>query len=117
LSFDLDYVRACLPDRRIDWYPVVNSTMTPAANLARHGSPSGTIIGADAQVAGIGRHGHSWHSEADAGLYVSIILRLPVGPSVQTVAMLVLGLAAQEAIAEVAGLNPDLRWPNDVLMD
>jgi len=29
--------------------------------------------------------------------------------------MLALGLATQHAIAEVIGLAPDLRWPNDVL--
>jgi BirA family biotin operon repressor/biotin-[acetyl-CoA-carboxylase] ligase len=31
--------------------------------------------------------------------------------------MLALGLATQRAIAEVTGLKPDLRWPNDVLLD
>jgi BirA family biotin operon repressor/biotin-[acetyl-CoA-carboxylase] ligase len=31
--------------------------------------------------------------------------------------MLALGLAVQEAIVEVSGLAPDLRWPNDVLLD
>lgn len=30
--------------------------------------------------------------------------------------MLALGLATQQAIAEVTGLAPDLRWPNDVLL-
>ncbi len=30
--------------------------------------------------------------------------------------MLALGLATQEAITEVTGLTPDLRWPNDVLL-
>jgi BirA family biotin operon repressor/biotin-[acetyl-CoA-carboxylase] ligase len=30
--------------------------------------------------------------------------------------MLALGIATQQAIAEVSGLAPDLRWPNDVLL-
>jgi BirA family biotin operon repressor/biotin-[acetyl-CoA-carboxylase] ligase len=30
--------------------------------------------------------------------------------------MLALGLAARDAIAEASGLDPDLRWPNDVLL-
>ena len=117
MPFDLDYVRKRLPGRRLDWYPIVNSTMTLAASLARDGCPGGSIVGADAQVAGIGRHGHTWHSEAETGLYVSIVLRLPLEPAVQPVAMLALGLATQEAIAEVSGLRTDLRWPNDVLID
>ena len=114
MPFDLASVRARLPERQIDWFGSVNSTMTLAATLARDGCPAGTIVGADGQVAGIGRHGHTWHSEAEAGLYVSIVLRLP---NTLPVVMLALGLATQEAITQVAGLAADLRWPNDVLID
>jgi BirA family biotin operon repressor/biotin-[acetyl-CoA-carboxylase] ligase len=91
----------------------IDSTMTAAAELAREGCPHGTAVVADEQTAGIGRHGHSWHSPKGAGLYVSIILRLP---ETVPVVMLALGLAAREAIIETTGLQPDLRWPNDVLI-
>lgn len=117
MGFDLASVRARLPDRQIDWFQSVNSTMTLAARLARDGCPSGTVVGADGQVAGLGRHGHAWHSEAEAGLYASIVLRLPIEEGLLPVVMLALGLATQEAIAEVCGLAADLRWPNDVLID
>lgn len=116
-SFDLKRVRARLPQRQIHWFASVNSTMTLAAGLARDGCPSGTVVGADGQVAGIGRHGHTWHSEAEAGLYVSVVLRLPVSANDLPVLMLALGLATQRAIADVTGLAADLRWPNDVLVD
>ncbi len=98
------------------WFASVSSTMTLAAQLARDGCPSGTVVGADGQVAGIGRHGHTWHSEAEAGLYVSIVLRLPITPDALPVLMLALGVATARAIEEVAGLAVDLRWPNDVLI-
>src|SRR4051812_18616668 len=78
MPFDLASVRAQLPGRHIDWFGSVNSTMILAATAARDGCASGTVIGADGQVAGIGRQGHVWHSEAEAGLYVSIVLRLPI---------------------------------------
>jgi len=116
MPFDLDSVRARLPGRRIDWYQSIGSTMTLAAQLAREGCESGTVVGADEQTAGIGRQGHRWHSVADAGLYVSIVLRLPIGANDLPVAMLALGLAGQKAIAEAAGMAADLRWPNDVLI-
>jgi len=88
--------------------------MTVATRLAREHCPHGTIVGADEQTAGMGRHGHSWHSEKGTGLYVSIILRLEKTAPVITLA---LGIAVQEAIAELTGLAPDLRWPNDVLLN
>jgi BirA family biotin operon repressor/biotin-[acetyl-CoA-carboxylase] ligase len=106
-----------LPGRLVRWFSSIDSTMTVAAQLAREGCPSGTVVVADQQTAGMGRHGRSWHSEPGAGLYVSIVLRLELGSSAIPLIMLGLGIATQRAIAEVTGLAPDLRWPNDVLLD
>jgi|SRR5579883_1859337 len=116
MPLDLASVRARLPDRRIDWFSSVKSTMILAAAAARDGCPSGTVIGADEQVAGIGRHGHSWHSQADAGLYVSIVLRLHVDAGALPVMMLALGIAAKEAIGQITGIAVDIRWPNDIMI-
>ncbi|HEY7334098.1 MAG TPA: biotin--[acetyl-CoA-carboxylase] ligase [Bryobacteraceae bacterium] len=110
-------MNALLPGRRVEWFESIDSTMTVAAKLAREGCAHGTIVGADEQTAGIGRQGRSWHSEKGSGLYVSIVLRLPVEARALPVAMLALGLATQEAIAQTTSLSPDLRWPNDVLID
>lgn len=99
--------------RKVEWYETLDSTMTAAAGLAREGCPHGTGVVADEQTAGIGRHGRSWHSEKGTGLYVSIVLRFHRPAPVM---MLALGLAAREAIVKTTGLQPDLRWPNDVLI-
>ena len=117
MPFDLASVRRRMPRRRFEWFDVVDSTMRIATQLAREGCPAGTIIGADAQCAGMGRHGHVWHSEAGAGLYVSMVLRLPLDANALPLVMLALGLGTQQAIEEVAGIAADLRWPNDVLIE
>jgi BirA family biotin operon repressor/biotin-[acetyl-CoA-carboxylase] ligase len=116
MPFDLQRVREQLPSRRIEWFESIDSTMNAAARLAREGCAPGTVVGADEQTAGVGRHGHSWHSEAGAGLYVSLVLRPPLGAEALPLVMLALGLATREAIAQVTGLAADLRWPNDVLL-
>lgn len=105
-----------LPGRRVEWLASTDSTMIVAARLAREGCASGTVVGADRQTAGIGRAGHSWYSEPGSGLYVSMVLRLRLGSESLPLVMLALGLATQHAIADVTGLAPDLRWPNDVLL-
>ncbi|HEY1242095.1 MAG TPA: biotin--[acetyl-CoA-carboxylase] ligase [Bryobacteraceae bacterium] len=105
MSLDLDRLRAAFRGRSLEYYPTLDSTMTVAA--AR---PLGTIVVADEQTSGRGRHGHSWHSEPGAGIYVSLVLQ--PGP----VLTLALGLATAEAIATVTGLACDLRWPNDVMI-
>lgn len=90
---------------RVERFEILDSTMREA-----EGRPVGSVVVADEQTAGIGRHGHAWHSEAGAGLYLSVVL--PVSLPVLTLA---LGLATAEAIARTADLRCDLRWPNDVL--
>lgn len=86
----------------IHHYETVESTMTLAAAL-----DFGGVVVAEEQTAGLGRHGHSWHSQKGLGLYCSIVL--PPTPLLT----LALGLATAEAV----GVPCDLRWPNDVMLD
>ena len=106
-----------MAERQIYRFETIGSTMHEAARLAEAGCPSGTVVVADEQTAGHGRHGRRWHSEKGAGLYVSIVLRPRVASRDLPVVTLALGLAAADAITTITGLACDLRWPNDVLID
>jgi BirA family biotin operon repressor/biotin-[acetyl-CoA-carboxylase] ligase len=110
-------VRKTLPQYRIEYYDSLPSTQSTAVELAGAGAASGTAVVAGEQTAGIGRLGHSWHSEADSGLYVSLILYPPIEPATRPVLTLALGLATAEAIGRVTGAKCDLRWPNDVMLN
>ena len=90
--------------------------MTEGARLAQQGAPHGTVVLAEEQVAGVGRLGRSWHSQAEVGLYSSTLLRLPLAPANLPIASLLIGLAVAEAIQQSTQLSCDLRWPNDVLI-
>ena len=98
-------------------YASLPSTMQKAAELARAGCATGTTVVAATQTAGQGRFGRSWHSEPNAGLYMSQVLRLKICSDSLPLVTLALGLAAAEAIAQVASVGVDLRWPNDVLVN
>jgi BirA family biotin operon repressor/biotin-[acetyl-CoA-carboxylase] ligase len=74
------------------------------------------VVIAETQTAGIGRHGHSWHSETGGGLYMSIILRLPLAAETLPVLTMALGLAVQRTIEQVCGIQCDIRWPNDLIL-
>ncbi|MGD0365344.1 MAG: biotin--[acetyl-CoA-carboxylase] ligase [Bryobacteraceae bacterium] len=117
LKLNIDSVRRQLPNRQISFFESITSTMHEAAALSAAGCPSGTAVVAEEQTAGQGRHGHTWHSEPGAGLYVSVVLRLPLSPDSLPVLTLALGLAAAETIARATNLHPDLRWPNDIMLD
>jgi BirA family biotin operon repressor/biotin-[acetyl-CoA-carboxylase] ligase len=101
---------------RIHRFDSVDSTMIRAAALADSGCESGTVVVADEQTSGQGRHGHSWYSEKNAGLYMSQVLRVKMCPDSLPIVTLAFGLATADAIAQVAGVACDLRWPNDVLV-
>lgn len=116
MMIDLPQIRIAFPHRRIEWHDSIDSTMPAAAELIQAGAPAGTIVGAEQQTGGMGRHGHSWHSPTGTGLYVSIILDQPSLAASSPLIMLALGLATRQAIAEVTNLVPDLRWPNDLIL-
>ena len=83
------------------------------ADLAREGA----VFLAEEQTAGRGRGGHSWHSEPGAGIYCSFLLRPSLSPADALWFSLSAGVAVHDAVHETTGLSPDLRWPNDVLLD
>jgi BirA family biotin operon repressor/biotin-[acetyl-CoA-carboxylase] ligase len=117
MAIDLEFVRSRLPGRRIEWLDTTGSTMTEAARLEEEGCPSGTVIGAEEQTSGQGRLGRAWHSPKDAGLYFTVLLRLPLAPERLPVLTLALGLAVSDTLRLLAGAHADLRWPNDVMID
>jgi BirA family transcriptional regulator, biotin operon repressor / biotin---[acetyl-CoA-carboxylase] ligase len=84
--------------------------------LLRVDDPEGAIAVAEEQNAGRGRLGRSWHAPAATSVLVSVLLRPSVEPSRLPELSLVAGGAVAEAIAEATGLDPAIKFPNDVLL-
>ena len=84
------------------------STNDRARALAAAGAPHGTVVSAAEQTAGRGRQGRTWSAPPGRALLVSVVLRDP--PTL-------LSLAAALAVAETAGDEARIKWPNDVLVD
>jgi BirA family biotin operon repressor/biotin-[acetyl-CoA-carboxylase] ligase len=117
MPLDLENVRTLRPQNEFHYFKTIGSTMTEASRLAMAGAGHGTVVIAEEQTKGIGRLGRSWISESRAGIYISILLRLPLPPANLPVASLLVGLATAEAIEKSTQLACDLRWPNDVLIN
>ena len=84
------------------------STNDRARELAQAGTPHGTVVTAAQQTAGRGRQGRTWSAPPGRALLLSVVLRDPPA---------LLPLAAALAVAEVAGADAQIKWPNDVLLD
>lgn len=103
--------------RRVD---VVAETGSTNADLVRRASAGddigGAVLVAEHQTAGRGRNGRSWSAVPHAQIAMSVGVRtggLP--PSAWGWVPLATGLAVVDGIAEVTGIVPGLKWPNDVL--
>jgi BirA family biotin operon repressor/biotin-[acetyl-CoA-carboxylase] ligase len=96
----------------------VDETGSTNADLlaeARAGAPHGTVLVAHHQTAGRGRLGRTWSAPPGSALLCSVLVRPPRGAPVHG-ALWAVGLAARQACAEVAGVEAELKWPNDLLV-
>lgn len=98
--------------RNLTFEPSVGSTMDVARDAAAHGAPEGTLIFADEQTGGRGRLGRTWFTPAATNIAATLILRPP--HSVLRDISMITPLAIAHAIEDIAGIRPDIKWPNDV---
>ena len=98
--------------RRIHHYDLIGSTMDEARRLASEGAPEGTVVIAEEQTAGRGRFNRAWVSPRGENLSFSVILTPPASqlPYMNMAAT----LAVARTVADIADLQPTIKWPNDV---
>ncbi|MCL2531639.1 MAG: biotin--[acetyl-CoA-carboxylase] ligase [Oscillospiraceae bacterium] len=94
-------------------HDALESTNHTAKQLAMAGAQHGTIVVANKQLAGRGRYARSFASPA-GGVYFSVILR----PSytVPTLVTAHAAVAVCHAAEKLCGLQPSIKWVNDVLL-
>jgi BirA family biotin operon repressor/biotin-[acetyl-CoA-carboxylase] ligase len=97
---------------RVELFDEVGSTLDVAHAMAPD-APSGTLIVADEQTAGRGRHGRRWASAPGAGLWLTLIER-PNDARALDVLSLRCGLYAAEALDMLADHRVGVKWPNDL---
>lgn len=96
-------------------FDTIDSTNTVAAKQAKLGADEGLCVVASQQTAGRGRHGRTWVSEKDSGLYFSIVLHPKIEARYLPLITLMTGVAVHDTLKEF-GLKPDIKWVNDILL-
>lgn len=95
----------------------IDSTNTYVLQEARHGAPEGLVAVAEHQTAGRGRLDRRWESPLGANLLTSFLLRPRCDARDVHLCSGVVALAAADACGAVAGVEPVLKWPNDLLVN
>ena len=105
----------CPWGQHIAWFDSIDSTNTYAKELALSGAPHGTVIAAHHQTGGRGRMGRSFHSPSGKGIYLSFLLRPECPPQNLMHLTCAVGVAVCDAIENVTGFRPGIKWINDLV--
>lgn len=103
--------------RDIRVFQETNSTNDVAEKLARDGVKEGVVVFAESQTRGRGRLGRKWISPPRKGLWFSVLLRPDLRPQAATQLTVVAATALLRAIRDQTGLVPEIKWPNDILIN
>lgn len=105
----------CVLGRELICLDTVDSTNSEIKRRALEGAAEGLTVLADQQTAGRGRRGRGFVSPAGKGLYLSVLLR----PESALRELLWLtawtGVAVCDAVEEVCGFRPGIKWTNDIV--
>lgn len=99
--------------RVVEVHEALASTQEIARELARAGTPHGTLVLAAVQTGGRGRLGRSWGSP-EGGLWMSLVLRPRVDASLASRFTQTAAVGVAKALWET-GVEARIKWPNDLL--
>jgi BirA family transcriptional regulator, biotin operon repressor / biotin---[acetyl-CoA-carboxylase] ligase len=104
--------------KTVMWFKKLSSTQEFARRFISNNGISfanGYVIISNSQQNGLGRFRNKWISPR-GGIWLSIILRSSLHPSRIMLFSYCASVAVSKAIERCTGLQPKLKWPNDILM-
>ena len=107
-----------LPSEAIRYFPSTGSTNDLALQWLDQGAPETAVVLADQQTAGRGRLGRKWITRPGSAIAASLILH-PVPGEFDRLALFspLAALALCDVLENSLNLAPQIKWPNDVLLD
>ena len=114
-SLAQDAVRPLLRGRFGKVYRYAEVTVSTQRMLGED-SAEGAVAVTEEQTEGRGRLGRRWEAAPGTSILVSVLLVPPVEPPRLPELSLVAGGAVAQAIAEITGIEPAIKFPNDLLI-
>ena len=120
-------MRYAVADMRRIHFDMTDSTNTQARDMAAAHPGERLLVTAAEQSAGRGRRGRRWHSPR-GGAWMTIVWPMTLPSTEYRAASLAVAVGVRQAIVELSqrgvpaeaaafALNPQIKWPNDVLID
>lgn len=102
--------------RTYEYIERTESTNREARRLAEEGTPEGTVVITEEQVAGRGRLNRGWFSPYAKGLWFSVVLRPTFPPIEAPKCTLMAAVALIKAFRELGLTTAGIKWPNDIMV-
>lgn len=102
--------------RDLYYFKTIDSTNLFAKKLVKEGIEEGVVVVTDVQSSGRGRKNRTW-SSPKGGLWFSIVLYPNIPPQRGMLVTMVSSVAVVHGIEETTGLTPEIKWPNDLLIN
>ena len=94
----------------------MRSTNTIAKFLSINDCEDGAVVISEKQTDAKGRSGKSWASPL-GGIWLSIILKPILDHSKLPLITLATGVAVAKTLEKIGVENPEIKWPNDIMID
>lgn len=94
----------------------VSSTNTVARFLSMNDIADGSVIISEKQTDARGRSGKAWESPL-GGVWLSIVLNPHVDYSKLPLITLATGVAVAKTLEKIGVENPEIKWPNDIIIN
>ena len=103
---------------RFRYFEETDSTNSQALKWVSKGAEEYSLVIAEAQTAGRGRNGRKWITTPGSSLAISIILH-PSSREREKLGLFSLlgGYSVHKVLEEHYHINPQVKWPNDVLIE
>ncbi len=117
-EFALRHLLKNIPVADIRYRESMASTNDEALTWLEQGAPDASLVVTNNQTRGRGRMNRQWFSSSEATLTFSLILR-PNERMKSSIALYapLAGLVVCKALEQHVGLSPQMKWPNDVLLE
>ena len=103
---------------RFHWVDQTGSTNDDGKQLVFDGGATdGMVILADSQTAGRGRMDRLFQSPAEKGIYLTTLLQPQLSPEKLICVTAMAGVAICDAVEELSGVRPGVKWPNDPILN
>jgi BirA family biotin operon repressor/biotin-[acetyl-CoA-carboxylase] ligase len=118
---DAAIIEPALTGRRIGrsviCFDEVGSTNDVAADSSRHGDADGLVVLAESQRQGRGRLGRRWQAQPGTAVLMSVVLIDRAGELSHEALTVAAGEAVAHGAHQACGVQCELKWPNDVLVE